>query len=344
MKNIIQVAEFPQATAWTPVESLVALARIAQRTDFDWLVVQSETDSDACREDLDFGVSAFAGEVVSLTRDDPRGWFWNHASSRTAAALGIPSGPLLVRREACVELDATPFPEVEPQLSLLPALAERDASCTAPYAQPVEACLFTERSPIPHAQDPRGGAPWTQWLRTLDAATLVPRVTSRTEATALLAGVWLLNDRLDESHSLSQSIEGAGRGHGDYWHAIMHRREPDFGNAKYWFRQVGRHSVMSKLGVIAEGLRNEIADSTVIDWCRQLTSGDWETVDRYALQKQVTRVSGLLFNWNAVATVDLAQHITQSRTVSDELRAFAERLQWAEMLLLLEASCRDAAG
>jgi hypothetical protein len=63
-------------------------------------------------------------------------------------------------------------------------------------------------------------------------------------AQCCLAGLWLLHDFLDESHTISQDIAGA---EGSYWHGIMHRREPDAANAAYWFRRVGLHPVVSLL-------------------------------------------------------------------------------------------------
>lgn len=54
----------------------------------------------------------------------------------------------------------------------------------------------------------------------------------------LVAAIWLYADELDRSHRVSQGIEGPT---GAAWHAIMHRREGDFWNSKYWWRRVGPH-------------------------------------------------------------------------------------------------------
>ncbi len=59
-----------------------------------------------------------------------------------------------------------------------------------------------------------------------------------------IAGLWLYHDFLDESHTISQEIATPT---GSYWHGIMHRREPDASNAKYWFRRVGDHPVFAEL-------------------------------------------------------------------------------------------------
>lgn len=58
------------------------------------------------------------------------------------------------------------------------------------------------------------------------------------------SALWLLHNFLDESHVISQDLLTST---GSYWHGIMHRREPDFSNAKYWFRKVGQHPVFEQL-------------------------------------------------------------------------------------------------
>jgi hypothetical protein len=59
------------------------------------------------------------------------------------------------------------------------------------------------------------------------------------------AGLHVMNDDLERGHELAQAHEGDKTC--DYWHAIVHRREGDFDNAKYWLRRVGRHPVLSRV-------------------------------------------------------------------------------------------------
>jgi hypothetical protein len=66
-----------------------------------------------------------------------------------------------------------------------------------------------------------------------------------------LAGLWLWFGHLDASHQISQRIPTAS---GSYWHAMMHRREPDYSNAKYWFRTVGDHVIYDSLAIVASDL------------------------------------------------------------------------------------------
>jgi len=63
-------------------------------------------------------------------------------------------------------------------------------------------------------------------------------------ARCVRAGLYVRYNFLNESHTISQAIHTP---EGSYWHAIMHRREPDYSNAMYWYHSVGHHPVFDEL-------------------------------------------------------------------------------------------------
>jgi hypothetical protein len=86
---------------------------------------------------------------------------------------------------------------------------------------------------------------------TLEAAFAHATVVDRDMARCCLSGLWLVHDFLDRSHAVSQEIETPS---GSFWHGVMHRREGDYSNAKYWFRRVGRHEALAPLAAHAAAL------------------------------------------------------------------------------------------
>lgn len=142
------------------------------------------------------------------------------------------------------------------------------------------------------------------------------------EVEAVIAGLFQINDYLDESHNRSQSIQGEGQDvNGDYWHGIMHRREPDYGNGKYWFRRVGHHPCFDSLPDLAAQAFKD---------CNSPDAEHWKS--------QLTQPTG----WDGAAFIDLCQ--AAERSFDPELATAARRIQWAEMLLLLDHSYRQASG
>ena len=109
-----------------------------------------------------------------------------------------------------------------------------------------------------------------------------------TMAEAVVAGVWLLHDFLDESHQVSQGIETPT---GSYWHGVMHRREGDYSNAKYWFRRTGDHPVVAEVAAAAAELGFADWDPyRFVDACQQTSTAEEQTLCRRVQQVEWERL------------------------------------------------------
>ena len=101
------------------------------------------------------------------------------------------------------------------------------------------------------------------------------------------AGLYLYFGFWDEAHETAQDIATPD---GSYWHGIVHRQEPDAGNAGYWFGQVGTHPIFPALRERAASFGLDFGPRwnprAFIDYCesaRRLPGSDEE---RRALETQ----------------------------------------------------------
>ena len=68
---------------------------------------------------------------------------------------------------------------------------------------------------------------------------------------AALSGLYLYFSCWTEAHDLVDDLETPD---GSYWHAIVHRQEPDPSNSAYWFRRVGQHAIFPALRARASAI------------------------------------------------------------------------------------------
>ena len=153
-------------------------------------------------------------------------------------------------------------------------------------------------------------------LRSLDVTELFAphQIQDSHAAQCCLSALCLAYDYLAESHTISQEIPSA---EGSYWHGIMHRREPDYGNAKYWFRRVGGHPIFPQLAVRAA----QLAATAPLDApAKFLAEGG---------------------NWNPDQFIDLCEAIARGRSSAEQL---ARQVAHAEWQLLFDHCWQQATG
>ena len=99
-------------------------------------------------------------------------------------------------------------------------------------------------------------------LKKHEAAKLFP---GRKEPKAPMAGLWLYFSCFEEAHQLVNDLHSPEC---MFWHAILHRQEPDSGNSAYWFRQLGEHAIFPALALETREIlkRNPDAEFRIGDW------------------------------------------------------------------------------
>ena len=126
------------------------------------------------------------------------------------------------------------------------------------------------------------------------------------------SGLLLWADALDASHDISEHIETRT---GSYWHAIMHRREPDYSNSKYWFGRVGDHPIFPQL-------RQKAIDTLA------------EFDDKPAVLSEIEYTIKNTSDWDPFKFVDWCQVANNS----DEQKAPSTLVNWLQKLQVVEFS------
>jgi len=111
-------------------------------------------------------------------------------------------------------------------------------------------------------------------------AGLFPRARAPEEA---LAGLWLYFSGGEECHKMVQDLASQ---EASFWHAIVHRREPDADNSAYWFRLVGSHPVFPRLNRAAAEILHRYPES------RFDAGADWDPFRFIEFCERARRESG----------------------------------------------------
>ncbi|WP_156922123.1 hypothetical protein [Cohnella thermotolerans] len=135
----------------------------------------------------------------------------------------------------------------------------------------------------------------------------------RQDVHALAAALHLWNDSLEAAHEIVQLFEHYPTC--NLVHAIVHRREGDYANAKYWFRRVGAHPSYPGLQARAS---------------RLLGGTDWSDKGMDIRLASALSAMAAQGDWNPYLFAE-AVAIQESLVGDDAARAVLESLQLLEL-------------
>lgn len=98
---------------------------------------------------------------------------------------------------------------------------------------------------------------------------LVGVVEDESDASAMLAGLWLWFDGMKEAHEIAQDLVSPT---GSFWHAILHRREGDFSNARYWYGRCRPHRANRLLGVRTQHIAGKHTNDPIV---QSVVASEW---------------------------------------------------------------------
>src|SRR5262249_3936817 len=126
-------------------------------------------------------------------------------------------------------------------------------------------------------------------IREADDATIAggKAIASQPHLALVRGGLFYAVDALDPAHGIFQD---AHTDLGSYWHGMMHRREGDFDNARYWFRRAGAQPFFDRLHSAVSEVSADMARQS--SWDPYLFTGQCEQA-RHGAEELVEEMRAL---------------------------------------------------